>query len=148
MNIPERPKSIPARVALSMLCLWIAFSIAFVLLNRYDNGSDWDGVADLLLLAVGCPVAFIALGTAVWAAGRRFSLAILFAALACFALFVGWSFYDEHKTRELSTKHQAARQAELESKYGAECDKEKHADNPYDYLICLDVQEQNDRNTP
>jgi hypothetical protein len=144
MNIPERPKSILARATVSLLCLWIAASVAFVLFNRYSNGSDWDGLVDLLLLAVGCPVAFASLGIAGWSAGRRASLVILFGALACITLVIGSSIYDKHKTAQISIRRQAAHQAEIEAKYGAKCKKEQNTDNPYDYLLCLDDQERND----
>ena len=148
MNIPWKPKSIAARATVSLLGLWIGFSIAFVVFNRYSNGYEWDGPADLLILAVGCPVAFISFGISGWSAGRRVSLAILFSALACTALFVGWLNHNKHITADLSVRHKAAHQAEMESKYGAKCAKEKNSDNPYAYLICLDVQEGNARHTP
>jgi len=148
MNVPERPKSIPARAAVSLLCLWVALSIGFVLINRYNNGSDWDGLVDLLLLVVGCPVAVLTLGIAVWVAGKQISLSVLGIAATGVALIIGWSIYDEHEATKLSLGHQAARWADLEAKYGAKCAKERDSKNPYDYLVCIGVQERNEKNAP
>jgi hypothetical protein len=121
----------------------VALSIGFVLINRYNNGSHWDGLVDLLLLVVGCPVALLSLGVAAWVAGKHISLALFGISATGVALIVGLSIYNEREATKLSLVHQAARRADLEAKYGAKCAKEKDSENPYDYLVCLEVQEQN-----
>jgi len=148
MNVPERPKSIPVRTAVFLLCLWIAFSIGFVLVNRYNNGSNWDGLADLLLLALGGPIALLSLGVAVWVAGRPVSLAFLGIVGTGVTLIVGWSIYDEHKDTKLALGRQSAHRADIEAKYGAKCAKERDSENPFAYLICLDMQERNAKTAP
>lgn len=146
MNIPEQPKSKLTRAGIATLAIWISAAIFIVLVNRYRNGSEWDSITDLFLLALFLPASLLSLGVASWAIGRRAALAALGIALAGVAASVGWSTYHTHRETKAaqaaearSMKHSAQR----ETTFGARCASEKlraKSGNIDPYQICLRLE--------
>lgn len=153
MKIPDRPKSIVARLSVLALGLWVSAAICFVLFNRYRNGSEWDSVTDLLLLAFFLPLSLVALGIASWAAGRRALMVALSLLIVGSAIGAGWSTYQAYVGRQsaqAAEERQAVHRKQLEAQFGSRCASEKSSTNgrtidPYGidaYEYCLFAEEQ------
>lgn len=56
--------------AVAML-LWVAASIAWVTYNRWAYGYDFDGITDVVFLALLLPLAALCVVTAIWLAGKQ-----------------------------------------------------------------------------
>lgn len=151
MKFPDRPNSILARIAISGLGLWAAFSIGFVLFNRYRNGADWDNLTDLFLLAIALPVGASAAAIASWAAGRRAAAVLILMAIIGTAAIGGRSLYVKHlesEAIESSIRQADEDRRRLEAKYGSKCARYKGTENRYAYSICLEKQERDAQKRP
>jgi hypothetical protein len=147
MKFPTRPNSKLARVAIAAAGFWTAFAIGFVLLNRHRHGAEWNTLTDLFLLTVALPAGVAAIAIAFWAAGRRVAKILVVAVYVGAAATAGLSAYVHYldgKAVESSRNQAAEHQEQLETKYGKKCAQYKDASNPFDYLVCLDKEEEQD----
>lgn len=144
MKLSFESKSAFARFVIIALGIWISCSIGFVLFNRHQSGTDWDSLTDLFLIAIGIPIAVMSAAIAMWAAGRRAVTSVACLAIVGSLAAFAWSLYlDDQKAR------QAADYATwLESEYGRECARFKDSENPFDFVFCLEDQEQKARKGP
>jgi glucan phosphoethanolaminetransferase (alkaline phosphatase superfamily) len=143
MKFPARPQSKLVRAGIAMLALWIFAAIFFVLLNRYRYGSDWDSIADLILLAFFLPASLISLGIASWAAGRRASVIAMSIVLAGAFVAASLSAYQVYRHRQAAQAAKIQREKEfeeIEAKFAARCESEKSStkEGQLDpYVLCL-----------
>lgn len=122
------------------LSLWVGSTTAFVLFNRYRYGfGDLDGLADLVLISFGVPLAAGSLVLGCWCLGRKGSVYVAIAVAAIGASAAGKSAYDVHRyNAQVESRRQQARQEEDDAivrRFGKECESQSQDD--YSYVICL-----------
>ena len=143
MRIPNRPHSWALRLVVAAAGLWLAFSAAFVILNRYSYGADWDGLEDFILLLVGPPIGLLGIVVAFWSLRAK-----VFFVLAAVAILVTVASTFPERSLKAHVASPALMsfgmsRAELETKHGAACAEEKKSENPYAYNVCLRAEEHN-----
>ena len=138
MTLLGRPKTKPIRLLAAALSLWVGGAICFVLFNRYRYGGEFDGITDLLFLALGVPVAVVAVVVGFTSLGKSGSIVVGAGITLIAGAIFGIRLYQQHLAQVARAEQmERTRQdrAALERRFGAEC-AAQHGGH-YAYEICL-----------
>jgi hypothetical protein len=131
------------RISLGLIALWIAAISGFVLFNRYREGSDFDSLTDIVLLAFGLPAVILCLVSAFYLLGKKVMIAFVTIAMISCAVALCFYLYGirlESIAREKRIEQSRKDWADMEERHRKKCEGEKgqpskNGIDPYQFCI-------------